>query len=142
MDSIGPASQTLMIVNISPSIYDIQATRETLLFAEQTGRIKSQDGVIPGLIQEAKKDLEGTSVEDEAAKVSKAALKMKRGGLISNYDPTSVSGLLNNQAQYNNLMSSMMGQSYGMNDAMLQNQQAAHQRSMDQLQKQNERMMA
>jgi hypothetical protein len=39
-----------MMVNISPSIYDIEATRQTLLFAEQTGRIKSKDGVIPGLI--------------------------------------------------------------------------------------------
>ena len=50
MDSIGPASQTLMVVNISPSVYDLEATRQSLLFAEMTGRIKSQDGVIPGLI--------------------------------------------------------------------------------------------
>jgi hypothetical protein len=40
MDSLGGLSQTLMMVNISPSKFDIEATKETLKFAELTGRIK------------------------------------------------------------------------------------------------------
>lgn len=48
-------------------------------------------------------------MENEAAKASKAALKMKRGGLISNYDSSSVNNLLQSQmAHHNDLMSSMM----------------------------------
>jgi hypothetical protein len=45
-DSLGGAAQTLLIVTISPSKYDVEATMSTLEFAEQTGRIKNRDGVL------------------------------------------------------------------------------------------------
>lgn len=38
-DSLGGNAKTLMIVNISPSIYNLTQTRETLEFAKQTGMI-------------------------------------------------------------------------------------------------------
>ena len=38
---------TLLVVNISPSVYDIEATRLSLEFALQTGRIKNHVGVLP-----------------------------------------------------------------------------------------------
>ena len=40
-DSIGGNAKTAMIVNISPSIYDIQQTRDSLEFAKSTGQIKN-----------------------------------------------------------------------------------------------------
>jgi len=53
MDSIGGNSRTLLIVCISPSLFDIEATKSTLLFAENTGRIKNHIGKLP---IEAKKE--------------------------------------------------------------------------------------
>lgn len=43
-DSLGGNAKTLMIVNISPSIFDLKQTRDTLEFATQTGKIKNQAG--------------------------------------------------------------------------------------------------
>ena len=40
-DSLGGNAKTLMIVNISPSMYNIRQTRETLDFAKQTGKIQN-----------------------------------------------------------------------------------------------------
>ena len=40
-DSLGGNANTLMIVNISPSIYNIRQTKETLDFAKQTGKIQN-----------------------------------------------------------------------------------------------------
>jgi hypothetical protein len=45
-DSIGGNAKTSLIVNISPSKYDIEATKETLEFAEMTGKIKRREGLI------------------------------------------------------------------------------------------------
>jgi len=36
-DSIGGRARTIMIVNVSPSIYDLQETFESLNFAKTTG---------------------------------------------------------------------------------------------------------
>jgi Kinesin motor domain len=41
---IGGAAHTLMLINISPSEYDIEATLDSLKFAEETGRIKNKQG--------------------------------------------------------------------------------------------------
>jgi len=40
-DTLGGTAKTLVFVNISPSIYDMEATMDTMRFAEQTGRIKT-----------------------------------------------------------------------------------------------------
>jgi hypothetical protein len=40
-DSIGGCAKTLMVVTISPSMYDLEATMSTLKFSEQTGLIKN-----------------------------------------------------------------------------------------------------
>ena len=40
-DSIGGRARTLMIVNMSPSEYDLQETMDSLKFAETTGQIKN-----------------------------------------------------------------------------------------------------
>jgi hypothetical protein len=45
-DYIGGQSQTLMFINMSPSEYDLEATQDSLKFAEETGRIKNQPGEI------------------------------------------------------------------------------------------------
>lgn len=45
-DSLGGNAKTLMIVNISPSIYDLTQTRSTLDFAKQTGKIENKAGVL------------------------------------------------------------------------------------------------
>lgn len=45
-DTLGGTSKTLVLVNISPSIYDMEATMDTLRFAEKTGRVKTQSGLI------------------------------------------------------------------------------------------------
>lgn len=44
MDSIGGKSMTLLVVTISPSIFDIEATKSSLQFAEQTGRVTNHVG--------------------------------------------------------------------------------------------------
>ena len=43
-DSLGGNAKTLMIVNISPSMFNVKQTRDTLEFAQQTGKIKNQAG--------------------------------------------------------------------------------------------------
>lgn len=45
-DTLGGTAKTLVLVNISPSIYDMEATMETLRFALYTGRIKCQQGLM------------------------------------------------------------------------------------------------
>ena len=45
-DSLGGNAKTLMIVNISPSIFNVTQTRETLEFAKQTGKIQNQAGIL------------------------------------------------------------------------------------------------
>jgi len=46
VDSIGNQARTALIVNMSPSNYDIKATKDTLEFAEMTGFIKRREGLI------------------------------------------------------------------------------------------------
>ena len=41
-DTLGGDAKTLMFVCIGPSIMDIEATRDTLRFAESTGKVKSR----------------------------------------------------------------------------------------------------
>lgn len=43
-DSLGGNAKTLMIVNISPSMFNLKQTKDTLEFATQTGKIKNQAG--------------------------------------------------------------------------------------------------
>ena len=45
-DSLGGNAKTLMIVNISPSDYNIVQTRESLEFAKLTGKIVNQPGLL------------------------------------------------------------------------------------------------
>ena len=45
-DSLGGNAKTLMIVNISPSIYNLTQTRSSLEFAKQTGKIENKAGVL------------------------------------------------------------------------------------------------
>ena len=45
-DSLGGNAKTLMIVNISPSNYNIVQTRESLEFAKLTGKIVNQPGLL------------------------------------------------------------------------------------------------
>jgi hypothetical protein len=40
-DSIGGKARTLMIVNMSPSVYDLQETMDSLKFARSTGQIRN-----------------------------------------------------------------------------------------------------
>ena len=65
--------------------------------------------------------LQSDSVETEAAKVSKEALKMSRLGLISSFSSNNIGDLLESKNSFNNnLMASMMGGSLiGMTDASL-----------------------
>jgi len=46
-DIIGGESKTILVVCIAPSIFDIEATMDTLKFAARTGKIKAQQGLIP-----------------------------------------------------------------------------------------------
>jgi hypothetical protein len=46
-NSIGGDAKTLMIVNIAPSNFDLEATMDTLRFAERTGKIRGSIGRIP-----------------------------------------------------------------------------------------------
>lgn len=48
-DTVGGDSSTLMYICLSPSVADIEATRDTLRFAKSTGKIKSKPGLIPVL---------------------------------------------------------------------------------------------
>lgn len=45
-DTLGGTAKTLVLVNISPSIYDMEATMDSLRFAEYTGRIKTKSGLM------------------------------------------------------------------------------------------------
>jgi hypothetical protein len=65
--------------------------------------------------------LQSDSVETEAAKVSKEALKMSMPGLISSFSSNNIGDLLESKHSFNNnLMASMMGGSLiGMTDASL-----------------------
>lgn len=45
-DYIGGNSQTLMFICISPSEFDLEATQDSLKFAEETGRVKNYQGEI------------------------------------------------------------------------------------------------
>ena len=45
-DSLGGNAKTLMLVNLSPSIYNIDQTRNTLNFAMSTGMIVNKPGVL------------------------------------------------------------------------------------------------
>lgn len=40
-DSIGGKARTMMIVNMSPSVYDLQETMDALKFARSTGQIRN-----------------------------------------------------------------------------------------------------
>jgi hypothetical protein len=64
-DTLGGDAKTLMFVCIGPSIMDIEATRDTLRFAQSTGKIKSQDGYI---------DVNASRKEHEIAKSKENAL--------------------------------------------------------------------
>jgi hypothetical protein len=71
-----------------------------------------------------KKILQSNSVETEAAKVSKEALKMSRPGLISSFASNNIDNLLQSQIYFkNNFIGFMMeGSLFGMTDASLQKQ--------------------
>lgn len=43
-DSLGGDAKTLMVVNISPSKYNLDQTRDTLCFARKTGLISNREG--------------------------------------------------------------------------------------------------
>jgi hypothetical protein len=59
---MGGRCMTLIVVNISPSVYDIEATRSSLEFALQTGRIKNHVGVLPIMKKDPEEDRRRTEV--------------------------------------------------------------------------------
>lgn len=46
-DSLGGSSKSLLMVMISPSIFDLEATMDTLKFAQRTGKAKGLIGLVP-----------------------------------------------------------------------------------------------
>ena len=47
LDSLGGSSKSLLLVMISPSVYDLEATMDTLKFAQRTGKAKGLVGLVP-----------------------------------------------------------------------------------------------
>lgn len=71
-DTLGGSAKTLVLVNISPSIYDVEATMETLRFAEYTGRIQTLSGLMTTTEDEL---LAWTKRENEQLMASQVAIK-------------------------------------------------------------------
>ena len=51
-DCIGEHCKSVFLMNISPSVYDSEATRDTLNFAEHTGKITGKEGELPTVCTE------------------------------------------------------------------------------------------
>ena len=69
---------------MTPSTFDLEATRETLQFAEMTGFIKRREGIIKTLEQEKDEIVElwkKFNVKEETAFIRKTQKDMQRKGL-------------------------------------------------------------